>query len=71
MKKIINAFLDNKKLAIVGASPNKDNFGRYLMAELAKIEYQVIAVNPKYNEVEGIPTVPSVKELPDEVENLT
>ena len=36
MKKTIQAFLDDKKVAIVGASPNKENFGRYLMTELVK-----------------------------------
>jgi uncharacterized protein len=70
MKKIIQAFLDDKKLAIVGASPNKDNFGRSLMAELTKKEYQVIPVNPKYDEIEGVRSIPTVKELPKEVENV-
>ena len=70
MKKTIQAFNDDKKVAVVGASPNKENFGRYLMAELAKKEYSTIPVNPKYEEVEGIKTVPSVKDLPDDVNNV-
>lgn len=70
MKQIIQAFLDDKKIAIVGASPNKDNFGRSMVAELAKLDYRVVPVNPKYEEVEGIATIASVKELPKEVENV-
>jgi predicted CoA-binding protein len=70
MKKTIQAFLDNKKLAIVGASPNKDNFGRSLMAELSKKEYQITPVNPKYDKVEGVETVATVKDLPVELENI-
>lgn len=70
MKQTISAFLDNKKLAIVGASPNKDNFGRSLMTELVKKEYLVIPVNPKYEEIEGVKSVPTVKELPEEIENV-
>jgi len=70
MKKTIEAFLDDKKLAIVGASPNKDNFGRSLMSEINKKDYQVIPVNPKYKEIEGVRSVPTVKELPEEFENV-
>ena len=70
MQKIIQEFLKDKKVAIVGASGKKDNFGRSLMVELTKKEYQVYPVNPKCQEVEGVACVPSVKELPPEVENL-
>lgn len=70
MKNTIQAFIDDKNIAIVGASPNKDNFGRSLMTELIKKEYQVIPVNPKYERVESVATVPTVKELPENVENL-
>ena len=36
MKQTIQEFLDDKKVAIVGDSPKKDNFGRGIMAELVK-----------------------------------
>ncbi len=70
MKDTIQAFVDDKNLAIVGASSNKDNFGRYLIAELLKLNYSPIPVNPKYDEVEGIHTIPSVKELPPDIKNV-
>jgi predicted CoA-binding protein len=70
MKDIIEKFLEDKKVAIVGASNNKDNFGRSLMAELHKKEYQVIPVNPKYDEVEGVACVSTVRELPGDVQNI-
>ncbi len=70
MKKTIQAFLDQKRVAIAGASNNKDNFGRSLLTELLKKEYELYAVNPKCDEIEGRPCVPSVRELPPEVENL-
>ncbi len=38
MKKTIQAFNEDKQVAIVGASPNKENFGRYLINELVKKE---------------------------------
>jgi len=70
MKKTIQSFLDQKRVAIAGASNNKDNFGRSLLTELAKKEYELYPVNPKCDEIEGRTCVPSVKELPAEVENL-
>jgi predicted CoA-binding protein len=70
MKNIITEFLEDKKVAIVGASNKKDNFGRSLMQELSKKDYQVFPVNPKYNEVQGVPCVSTVKELPEDVQGI-
>jgi predicted CoA-binding protein len=70
MKKIIEDFLNSKSIAIVGASTNKDNFGLSLLKELSKIGYRVHPVNPGYDEIEGLPCVDSVKELPEDVEGV-
>ncbi len=70
MKEIIQEFLNNKKVAIVGASTKKDNFGRTLLLELRKKDYEVFPVNPKCKEVEGVSCVPMVKDLPNEVESV-
>lgn len=70
MKKIIQEFLDHKQVAIAGASPKKDNFGRSLMIELEKRGNHVFPVNPGYEEIEGKTCCPSVKDLPADVENL-
>jgi len=70
MKNTIQAFIDQKRVAIAGASNNKDNFGNSLLKELAKKDYELYPVNPKCEEIEGRTCVPSVKELPAEVENL-
>jgi len=70
MKDIIRAFVEDKKVAVVGASPNKENFGLYLTKELGKKAYQVIPVNPKYKEVANIPCVPTVKDLPGDVHSV-
>ncbi|MCK5068241.1 MAG: CoA-binding protein [Bacteroidales bacterium] len=70
MKDIIQAFLDSGKVAIAGASDKKDNFGRSLMTELFKLDKEVFPVNPCCQEIEGWPCVPTVKDLPEEVENL-
>jgi uncharacterized protein len=70
MKKTIQAFLNSNKIAIAGASPNKDNFGRSLMIELEKLGKEIIPVNPKYDQIEGKATLPSVRELQEDVESL-
>lgn len=67
MNEIIQAFLNEKKIAIVGASPKADNFGRSLVVELAKKGYETIPVNPSYPEVEDRPCVSSLRELPGDV----
>lgn len=70
MKNIIDKFLENNQLAIAGVSPNADNFGRSIMKELMKMDYHVIPVNPKYEEVEGVKTVAAPGDLPADIENL-
>ena len=70
MKEIIQAFLDDQHVAIVGASNNKENFGKSILTELTKLEYKVHPVNPRCEEIDGIVCVPTVKELPEEVKSL-
>ena len=70
MKKTIDQFLNDKKIAIAGVSPRKGNWGLMLMQELQKKGYEVYAVNPKYPDIEGSACYTSVSELPKEVENL-
>jgi len=70
MKQSIQAFVDQKKLAVAGVSPNKDNFGLYLMKELGKLGREIYPVNPLYDEIMGQGCVPSVKDLPADIENL-
>jgi len=70
MKDTIQAFLDNRKLAIAGASNKKDNFGKSIMNELTRLEYEVYPVNPHCEQINGTKCFPSVKMLPQEIENL-
>ena len=70
MKDTIQVFLDDRKLAIVGASNNKENFGKSIMTELTKLDYEVHPVNPRCEEIDGVKCVPTVKELPQEIVSL-
>ena len=70
MNDIIQAFLNKKQLAIAGASPNSDNFGLSLMKELEKLEHDVFPVNPRYQEIGGKVSIPTVRDLPETVDSL-
>jgi acyl-CoA synthetase (NDP forming) len=69
MKDTILDFVESKKIAVIGASPNKENFGRHLHQEFIKMGIESIPVNPKYEEVEGVRCVPTARELPEDVES--
>lgn len=70
MKATIETFISDKKVAIIGVSPRKENWGKALMVELVKKEYTVLPVNPKFEEIEGEKCYPSVSDLPAEIENV-
>ena len=53
-------------VAIIGASSNRAKFGNKSLRAHQQAGYQVFAVNPNENEVEGLPTYPSVADVPVE-----
>ena len=70
MKKNIQAFIESKKIAIVGVSEKKDNWGKFLMNELIKKGYEVLPVNPKYDKIDTVQCFASVKDLPKDVRSV-
>jgi acyl-CoA synthetase (NDP forming) len=58
--------LEARSVAVVGASPRFDTPGNYMVKQLiiGGFSGEVAAVNPKYDEVEGIACYPSLSELP-------
>ena len=70
MKTIIENFIQDKKVAVVGASQNQKKWGNMLLRELKKKGYTVYPVNPNATEIEGEKCFPTVKELPKEVRNV-
>ncbi len=52
-KAAIDAFLQQKTIAVVGASRNKDKFGTAIYRDLKQRGYKVFAVNPNADMVEG------------------
>lgn len=70
MKNTIERFVEDKKVALVGASQNQKKWGNMLLRELKKKGYTVYPVNPNASEIEGEKCYPTVKELPKEITNI-
>ena len=69
-RKKIEGFLENKKLAIAGVSRNPKKFGHVVYEDLKKKGYQVLAVNPAAESINGDPSYKSVNDLPGDVKHL-
>lgn len=68
---LIDIFLDAEAYGVVGASVNRDKYGNKVLRCYIQNGYRVIPVNPKEKEIEGIPCVASVMDLPDEVKSIS
>lgn len=70
MNTIIEKFVSDKNIALIGVSSDKEKFGNMLLLELTKKGYTVFPVHPSLDEIEGIKCIPDVKILPGHVNNL-
>ncbi|MDE2939182.1 MAG: acetate--CoA ligase family protein [Chloroflexota bacterium] len=62
----IDRMLNPKSVAVVGATPRMQYGGRFLNAMLkAQDRVNIYPVNPRYDEIMGIRSYPSVSELPE------
>ena len=62
----IDKMLNPKSVAVVGATPRMQYGGRFLNAMLkAQDRVNLYPVNPRYDEIMGIQSYPSVSELPE------
>lgn len=62
----IHKMLNPRSLAVIGATPRQQYGGRFLGAALkARDRVRVYAVNPRYDEIMGIKSYPSVADLPE------
>lgn len=66
----IDEFLQLKKIAVVGVSRNKDKFGNMIYRELKIAGYQVMAVNPNADMVEGDRCYAGLGALPEKPEGV-
>ncbi len=55
------------RIAVVGASTNPEKYGNIIPGNLKGKGYTVLPVNPKADEIQGLPVYPSPADLPDPV----
>ena len=70
MNAIIEKFVGDKNIALIGVSANKQKFGNALLHELTKKGYTIYPIHPTLADVENIKCFPDVKSLPCQVTNL-
>jgi predicted CoA-binding protein len=68
---LIDIFLDVKAFGVVGASANRTKYGNKTLRCYLQNGYRAIPVNPKEKEIEGVPCVASVLDLPDDVKSIS
>lgn len=69
MLELIREFLAQPRLAVVGVSHLPKDFSRALFRELQGRGYDLVAVNPAAQEIEGVPCYARVQDVHPAVEN--
>lgn len=59
------------KVAVIGASHNKEKSGNKAVRAYVKHGDQVFPVNPNHAEIEGLPAYKSVLDIPDKLDRIT
>lgn len=67
---VIEEFLAQRRLAVVGVSDQPSNFGRTIHRALREHGYDVVAVNPHVGEVDGGPCYPGLAAVPGELDGV-
>jgi len=69
-KQIVDDFIAQKNIAIVGVSRKKSKFGNYIYRELKRKDYLVFAVNPKLEFAEGDKCYPDLSSVPEKLDGV-
>jgi len=67
-KKLVDDFIAQKKIAVVGVSRKKTKFGNAIYKELKQKGYNVFPVNPHITTFEGDVCYPDLYSLPEKVD---
>ncbi len=67
----ITRFLESPVYGVVGASPHRYKYGNKVLRCYQQNGRRAIPVNPNAQDVEGVPCVASVLDLPDEVQSVS
>jgi uncharacterized protein len=67
---VVDDFLAQKDLALVGVSRSGKKFGNMALRELTANGYRVFPVHPEAETIQGVRCYPSIRELPEPVGGL-
>ncbi len=67
----IDRFLAAPAFGVVGASANRDKYGNKVLRCYLQHGKKAFPVNPNEREIEGIPCVAGIMELPPEVQSIS
>jgi hypothetical protein len=70
MNRLIEDFVQAKRVAVVGASRSCKGFGNSIATELKQRGYQVSLVHPEAKEIAGDPCYPSLTALKGQVDSV-
>lgn len=68
--KAIEEFLRHNKIAVVGASNDRDKYGNKVFRRLKNRGFTVYPVSPHSFSVEGTTSYPTLKDLPEQVDGI-
>jgi predicted CoA-binding protein len=71
MTQEIETFLASPAFGVVGASADRSKYGNRVLQCYLQQGKTVVPVNPKEREIEGIPCVAAVADLPDTVQSIS
>jgi predicted CoA-binding protein len=67
----IETFMASPAFAVIGASANRQKYGNKVLRCYQQNGWKVIPVNPNETDIEGIPCVATISDLPAEVESIS
>lgn len=70
-KEQIDRFLASQVFGVVGASASRYKFGNKVLRCYLQKNYRAIPVNPTEKEIEGLPCVAGIADLPPEVKSIS
>jgi predicted CoA-binding protein len=70
-KELFDKFFESDAFGVVGASANREKFGNKVLRVYLQHGKKVIPVNPRETEIEGIPCVAGIQDLPPGVKSIS
>jgi len=71
MREAIEKFLGSAAFGVVGASTNRAKYGNKVLRCYLQNGRKAVPVNPRADQIEGIPCVAGIRDLPPDVRSLS